>query len=270
MSTIKKYITKDVKGILHNVPAYRFIRIVFISFLISHISHLAIAQEERSLTREGNKFFDKQKYADAEASYKKALEKKNNFPEAMFNLGDAMYKQERYDDAIKQFELAAKSFTDSKIKAQCYHNLGNCQLDKKEYQTAVDAYKQSLKLNPNDRDTKYNLSYANSKLNEKNKQDQQNKDNKKNDKDQQKKDQKDQNKKDKGDKDKQDKKDQDKKDKGDKGDKDQKQPKGQQSKLTKEQAEKLLEALSPEEKKALEKMIKAQAKPVDARIEKDW
>ena len=72
----------------------------------------AEAQQERGLTRDGNKFFDKGKFADAEAQYKKALEKKNNFPEAVFNLGDALYKQQRYDEAAKQFELSAKLLTD--------------------------------------------------------------------------------------------------------------------------------------------------------------
>jgi len=212
-----------------------------------------MSQEERSLTREGNKYFDKQKYADAEASYKKALEKKSSFPEAVFNLGDAMYKQGRYDDASKQFELAAKMLPDTALKARCYHNLGNCSMEKKEYEDAVKAYKQALKLNPNDKDTKYNLAYANAKLRDKQQnkqgqknQDQQNKDNKQD----------------------QDKKDQQNKD--GKGDKDEKQKKGNGKEISKEQAEKLLEALKAEEQKTQEKMQKKMAKPQDAKLEKDW
>jgi len=213
------------------------------------------AQEERSLAREGNKYFEKQKYADAEASFKKALEKKSNFPEAIFNLGDAMYKQGRYDDAAKQFELAAKLLSDTIFKAKAYHNMGNCSMEKKEYEDAVKAYKQALKFNPTDKDTKYNLAYANAKLKDKqqNKQDQK-KDNKQ-----------DQNKKDEQNKDKQK---QDQQGKDDKGD--QKEKKGTGKELTKEQAEKLLQALKEEEQKTQEKMQKKMAKPQDVKLDKDW
>lgn len=218
------------------------------------------AQQERGLTRDGNKQFEKEKYSDAEASYKKALEAKNNFPEAVFNLGDAMYKQGRYDEAAKQFQLASTLIKDTMQKAQAYHNMGNCSMEKKEYEEAVKAYKQALKFNPKDKDTKYNLAYANAKLKDK----QQNKQDQKDNKNQQNKD----NKKD------QDKKDQDKKgdqkkegNKGDKGDKkDQKAP----GKLTKEQADKLLQALSAEEQKTQEKMQKKMAKPQEVKIQKDW
>lgn len=243
--------------------------------LFALVAFSGFAQEERSLTRDGNKLFTKGKYPDAEAAYKKALEKKNNFPEAVFNLGDAIYKQKRYDDAIAQFELAAKTFKDPKQKAQAYHNLGNAQLDKEEYEKAVDAYKQALKLNPEDRDTRYNLAYANAKLRQQQQQNQQNKNNKNNkDNKDQNKDNKDQDQKDqqgKGDKDKKDNKDQKDKDQQGKGDKDKPQPKpGQEPKLSKEQAEKLLEALKAEEQKTQDKMQKKTAKPVDVQIEKDW
>ena len=216
------------------------------------------AQGERSLTREGNKLFEKQKYADAEAAYKKALEKKDSFPEAVFNLGDAMYKQGRYEDATKEFQKAANLLKDTVLKAQSYHNMGNCSMEKQEYEEAVKAYKQALRLNPSDKDTKYNLAYANAKL----KDDQQNKQN-----------QKQQNKQNQDDKKNQDKKDQDKKDqqnKEGKGDQDQKPKKSTGKELSKEQAEKLLEALKAEEQKTQEKMQKKIVKPEDVKIEKDW
>ena len=261
-----------------------FLPFLIFSCLISHVSFLH-AQEERSLTRDGNKQFDKQKYADAEASYKKALETKNNFPEAVFNLGDAMYKQGRYDDAAKQFQLASKLLTDSLMKARAFHNLGNCSMEKNEYEEAVKAYKQALRLNPSDRDTKYNLAYANAKLkdNSQNKQDKkdqnkQDKDKKDDKKDQDKKgqDKKDQGKNDKDKKDQQGKGDKDKKDPKDGKDKDgQGNKKDQQSKknggtMTKEQADKLLEALKAEEQKTQEKMQRKTAKPQEVKVEKDW
>src|SRR5580698_7133788 len=80
-------------------------------------------QADKTDTRKGNKEFDKDNYTDAEADYKKALDKKNNMPEAVFNLGDAVYKQKRYDDAVKQFQLAAQTSADAKVKAKAYHNI---------------------------------------------------------------------------------------------------------------------------------------------------
>jgi tetratricopeptide (TPR) repeat protein len=213
------------------------------------------AQEERTLTRQGNKDFNKGNYTDAEANYKKALDKKNNFPEAIFNLGDAIYKQgKRYEEAAVKFDLAAKTFTDSSQKAKALHNLGNTFVSSEKYQEAVNAYKQALKMQPNDKDTKYNLAYAQAKL----KQQQQNQDNKKDDKkdqDQKKPDSPD-NKDNKGDNKKEENKD--------------KQGQQLQPKLSKEAAEKLLQALQNEEQKTQEKMNKKQARPVEVKIEKDW
>jgi Ca-activated chloride channel family protein len=249
--------TRIISHIIYrsSAAARALVRLFIILCLMSHVSCL-MSQEERSLTREGNKLFDKQKYPDAEASYKKALEKKSNFPEAIFNLGDAMYKQGRYDDAAKQFELAAKFLTDTIKKAESYHNMGNCSLEKKEWEDAVKAYKLALRLNPRDRDTKYNLAYANAKLKDNNqnqkKNNKQNKDNKDDKKDQDKKNQQDNDKQ--GGNDKQD----------------QKPKKSNGKELTKEQAEKLLEALKAEEQKTQEKMQKKTARPQDVKNEKDW
>ncbi len=219
----------------------------------------AFSQEERALTRQGNKDFNKGNFTDAEANYKKALDKKNNFPEAIFNLGDAIYKQgKRNEEAAVQFDLAAKTFTDNKQKAKALHNLGNALLSSDKYEESVSAYKQALKLNPNDQDTKYNLAYAQAKLKQ---QQQQNKDNK-NDKN------KDQEQKKPDSPDKKDKKDDNKgENKGDNKDKQGQQP---QPKLSKEAAEKLLQALQNEEQKTQEKMNKKQARPVEVKIEKDW
>jgi Ca-activated chloride channel family protein len=238
------YHCNDVRQNMFFPSSFKYI--VLLLFTV-HYSLFATAQEERSLTREGNKYFDKQKYSDAEASYKKAIEKKSN-------------KQGRYDDAKKQFEMAAKLLTNTNLKAQSYHNMGNCSMEKKEYEEAVKSYKEALKLNPRDKDTKYNLAYANAKLRE----DQKNKQNKQDKK---------QNKDNKDDKKNQDKKDQDKKgqqNKDGQGDKDQKPKKGNGKELSKEQADKLLEALKAEEQKTQEKMQKKQAKPQDVKIEKDW
>lgn len=225
---------------------------------------------EKTETRNGNKQFNKANYTDAEASYKKALDKKNNMPEATFNLGDALYQQKRYDEAAKQFQLAAQTNPDKAVKAKAYHNLGNVYMEQQKWEDAVKAYKEALKNNAKDSETKYNLAYANAKLKEQQQQNggKDNKDNK--DKKDDKKDQKD-NKDNKDNKDKQDPK-QDKKDGNDNKDKkDQQQPKqGQQPKLSKEEAEKMLQALQGEEQKTNQKMQQKQVKVVNVKIEKDW
>jgi Ca-activated chloride channel family protein len=152
--------------------------------------------------------------------------------------------------------MASKLLTDTGLKARSLHNLGNCSMEKKEYEDAVKAYKQALRLNPADKDTKYNLAYANAKLKDKqqNKPDQ-NKQNKDNKQDQDKKDQQN--------------KDQQKKDQQGKDDKgDQKDKKG--GGMSKEQTEKLLQALKAEEQKTQEKMQKKMVKPQDVKLEKDW
>ncbi len=222
-------------------------------------------QPEKTETRKGNKEFSKENYTDAEASYKKALDKKNNMPEATFNLGDAVYEQKRYDEAAKQFQLSAQTNTDTKIKAKAYHNLGNTFLENKKWEDAVKAYKNSLKLNPNDHDTKYNLAYANAMLHQQQQGGGQNdkKNQKDKDKDQQQKDQQKDNKQ--QDKDKQNQDQQANKDQ-------QKQPQqqGQKPKLSKQEAEQLLQALSNEEQKTNQKVQQKQAKPVNVKILKDW
>ena len=235
--------------------------------------------KEKTEIREGNKEFEKDNYADAEANYKKALEKKDNMPQAVFNLGDAVYKQKRYDEAIKQFQISALNNPDSNVKAQAYHNIGNAYLEQarayhnlaksdsaqEKLQEAIKSYKESLKINPADKDTKYNLAYANAMI-EKEKNDQKNnKDKDKKDKDK-KDDKKDQQNK------KPDSKPEDKpgdKNKDQQGKDDQKKGGGQEQ-MTKAKAEQLLQALKDEEQKTNQKVLQKQVKPSNVKIQKDW
>lgn len=217
-------------------------------------------QPEKTRTREGNKEFMKNSYADAEASYKKALDKKNNMPEAIFNLGDAVYQQKRYEEAAKQFQLSAQTNPDVSVQAKAYHNLGNTFLEQQKWADAVKAYKSALKLNSKDTDTKYNLAYANAMLQQQQGgaggNDQNQKDKKEDKKDQQ--NQENNNQK----QDEQQAKQQDSKE--------QQQGKQQQAKLSKEEAEKLLQALMNEEQKTNQKMQEKQMKAVRIKVQKDW
>lgn len=226
-------------------------------------------QPEKTQTRAGNKEYQKQNFSEAEASYKKALDLKNNMPEATFNLGDAVYEQKRYEDAQKQFQLSAQTNPDPLVKAISYHNLGNSFMEQKKWEDAIKAYKSSLKLNPVDAETKYNLAYANAMM-QKNQggggqnnkeQDQKQQDQK--DKEQQNQDQKDQ----KGDQDQQ----QDQQaNNQDQKNKDQQQEQGQKPRLSKQESDQLLAAMENEEQKTAQKMQKKQMKGVKVRIKKDW
>nr|WP_199077817.1 tetratricopeptide repeat protein [Pedobacter sp. ASV19] len=241
---------------------------------------MLFAQQEKREIHKGNQLYNEQKYAEAEASYQKSLEKSKQSVAGNFNLGDAFYKQKKFDKAAEQFNALASSSKDAGVKAQAYHNLGNTLMENKKYEESIEAYKKSLMNNPKDDQTRYNLAYAMEKLKQ---QQQQNKNNKnKDNKDQKNKDQKDKNKdqKDKDDKNKdnkdqkdKDKKDQDKKDQ-DKKNQDQKDQqngqKPQPDKLSKEDAKRMLEALNNEEKNTQDKLKNKKATGAKGRITKDW
>ncbi|MGZ4054877.1 MAG: tetratricopeptide repeat protein [Bacteroidia bacterium] len=236
-----------------------------ICFLLSKFS---IAQQEKKFIHEGNNLYNNKNYSAAEKQYEKALIKNKDSYKGSFNLGDAYYNQGKYEEAANQFQLLTHRATSKDTLSKAYHNLGNSLLKSKKYQESIDAYKNALKNNPNDDDTRYNLSYAQQMLRKQ--QDQQKKQDKNKDKDKDKKDKdKDTNK----DKDK-DKKDQDKnKDKQDKDkqDKDkQDQQKEDQNNISKEDAKRILDALQNDEKNVQDKVKKAKVNGAKVKIEKDW
>jgi len=226
------------------------------------------AQQAGKYIREGNRNYDKKKFNESETSYRKAQEKNKEAFEPSFNIGDALYKQGKYTEAANQFE----SITEHKLKdmdlANVYHNLGNSFLNEKKFKESIDAYKNALRKNPNDKETKYNLSYAMKML----QQQQQNKDknqdkNKDKNKDQKKDQNKDQDKKE------QDKKDQEKKEqnKQDQKSQQQNQPQNQQKQgISKEDAQRILQSLQNDEKQLLEKVKRQQAVKSKKTTAKDW
>lgn len=231
----------------------------------------AFAQQENKYIHQGNEWYKQGKYAEAEASYRSSVEKTKASVAGNFNLGDALYKQKKFDDAAQKFtEIAASSGSNKQVKAQAYHNLGNSLLEAKKLEESIEAYKKSLLNNPKDDQTRYNLAYAQEKLKQQQQQDKNKDKDKKNqdkNKDQQNKDKQDQDKKDQKDQDKNDQKDQDKKDQ-DKKDQQGQQP--QPNQLSKEDAERMLEALKNEEKNTQDKLKNKKAKGVKGRIVKDW
>jgi tetratricopeptide (TPR) repeat protein len=231
------------------------------------------AQQEKSYIHKGNELYKAQKYTEAEADYRKAVEKKQQNVTGNFNLGDALYKQKKFDQAGQQFNQLASSATDKGVAAKAYHNLGNTLLENKKLEESIEAYKKALLNNPKDEETRYNLAYAQEKLKQQqNKQKQQNKDNK--DKKNQNQDKQNQDKKDQQNKDNKDKKDQNKdkqnQDNKDQQNKDQQKQQQQPDKLSKEDAERMLDALNNEEQQTQDKLKDKKLKGAKVRVSKDW
>ena len=141
-------------------------RIVYLIFTVAvtlFVTTEAQAQKwpERSRVRRGNRAYERLDYDRAEERYREAQQLSDTCFEATFNLGDALYKQQRFDEAEKVFTaLAADSTRNNLDRAHSYYNLGNSLFQQKKYQEALAAYKRSLRLNPADLETKYNYAYT--------------------------------------------------------------------------------------------------------------
>jgi Ca-activated chloride channel homolog len=112
----------------------------------------------------GDTQYEKKEYKKAEEHYRKAIEKAPEKENATYNLGNSVYQQGRYDQALDLYERAAKNAKTNDDKADAHYNLGNTHYKKNEYQKAVDNYKESLRLRPKDPDLKQNLRLATEKL----------------------------------------------------------------------------------------------------------
>jgi tetratricopeptide (TPR) repeat protein len=129
-----------------------FIPIVLMSFQTT-------AQSVHKLKRIAEDQYDHGLYTEAEENYRKAnaIEKE---AQTSFNLGNSIYNQERYEEAVRQYEQTIERTSDKIDKANAYYNLGNAHFNNQAYDKSVDAYKESLKINPADLDTKKNLTMA--------------------------------------------------------------------------------------------------------------
>ena len=222
---------------------------------------LSFAQSHNTFVRQGNTSYDKNDYNEAEIKYRKALEAKPSSYTAVFNLGDALYKEKHYDAAAKQFEMAASIAPDKTSRAKAFHNLGNTYMSQEKWDESINAYKQALKNNPDDAETKYNLSYALAKKKEQDKKNQNQKNQDKDGKGDQKKDQG-------GNKDQQNKQGQQKDQQGN-GDK-----QAQQQKAGPAMSDRDLDAVNEEEKgtqkKVMMELMKKQPKKDDNKTNKPW
>ncbi len=223
---------------------------------------LSSAQSEKKHLKNGNEAYKKNDFVTAEKEYGKAIGKNKDSYKGAFNLGDAYYKQGKYEEAANQFQLLTHRATSKDTLAKAFHNLGNSLLKSKKYQESVDAYKNALKNNPNDSDTRYNLAYAQQYL--KQQQEQQKKEQEK--KDKEKKEDKNKEK----DKDKEKKEKEEKKKEKEEKEKNKDKPEDQKNKISKEDAQRLLDALQNDEKNLQDKMKKGKMQGTKVEIEKDW
>ena len=222
------------------------------------VSLSTFAQKEASDVRHGNKQYRKQNFTEAEINYRRGLETNKNSYEAHYNLGDALFKQDKYADAQTEFETAAKILDKDKDKARyakSMHNIGNCAFAQQQYDQAVAAYQESLRANPKDNDTRYNLVKAMEMLQQQQQQQQQ----------QQNQDQKQDQK-----QDQQQQQQQQQEQEQEQQQEQQQQQQAQQSEdqMDKETAEQILEALEQDEQDTQDKLQRQQGKK--RRVEKEW
>ena len=240
-------------------------------FILFLLPSLTLAQTERKLVQEGNQKFEAKKFSEAEIEYRKSLEKNKNSIPGKYNLGNSYYKQDKMDEAASQYQtlLADKNMSNAD-KSKAFHNLGNTYLKADKFKESIDAYKNALKLNPKDNDTRYNLAYAQAKLQQQQQQQQENKD-KKDDKDNK---DKQENKDKQGDDEKKDKqenkenKESEQEQKNKESQDEQKQAQKSKNEISKEDAEKILQALNNDEKKTQKKLTKKEV--VRSSIDKKW
>lgn len=255
---------------------------IITSLLLIFITTFSWGQNEKKLIRKGNKSYEQGNYQEAEIDYIKAVQSEDPTHKGLFNLGDALFQQDNYLEATAVFDSVATLNLDEETMSKVYYNLGNsllklaedsAEIGSKVLPASIESYKNSLRINPTDYDAKYNLAYAQKLLEQQQqqqqqqdqKQDEQNQDDKQDQQGQQKDENKEQE-----DQDKEDQKDQQNDKRDNKGDqKQQGQP--QQKEISKEDAERMLEALKNDEKKTLEKLKKIKAKAAKkSKSEKDW
>ena len=155
----------------------RFVLVVLVVLTSFH----SFTQEWRDSLVAARSFYNKGDYQKALKYYNSAQKKAPKSVDLSDEMGQTAYKAREFERAEKIYNQSGSKLNKSK-KAKTYHNIGNSRMQQKNYQGAIDAYKESLKNNPNDNETRYNLSEAIRRLNDQQKKD---KDNKKN-KDQQK------------------------------------------------------------------------------------
>ena len=243
-------------------------------------------QNERKVIRDGVRAYNEGDFSQAEVQFRKAGSINQESYEAEFNTGAALYEQEKFEETVKQYESLLSQTDDVEQSARIWHNIGNSLLEAQQYGPSIEAYKNSLRKDPTDDDTRYNLAYARQKLKEQQQQQQENQDQNQQDKNEDQQDQENEQEQDQeneqeqdGDQQEQDRnEDQQDREQENEQDRDgerQEQQEQQEQQpapreISKEDAERLLEAIQQQEKDVKEKVDKKKAAAAKVKTEKDW
>jgi len=231
--------------------------LTFLTVLLLIYTLPGYSQAEKKFIRHGNREYEKDRYSESEISYRRAIDKNSELPDAVFNAGDALYRQDKFEDAGKEFTETHDMSEDTKKKAASLYNLGNSLLMSDKIKESIDAYKGSLRLDPGNMEAKYNLAYAQDLLKQEQEQEQQQQQQQQNKQDQQKQEQQDGQ----GNENKDQTSDQQQQDE---------QNEQQQQKISKEDAERVLNALANDENDIQEKVKLAKAMKARIRTTKNW
>lgn len=247
-------------------------------------------QKSKDLVYEANALLEKDDFVSAEMEYRKAISKQKDNVAGVYNLAHSYYKKGNFDEALFRTQEAANNAETKEEKHRAFHNIGNILMQNKKCKEAVEAFKNALRSNPSDEETRYNFALAKECAEqqkdqdgggEDNKEDQKKEDQKDKDKEKENKEEQDKDKEEEeGDKDKKkgdDKKDEDAKSKDEKkddgkGDKEkpQQKPKQQPGKMSPQQIKNILEAMNNQEQKVQEKINAKKQKGARVKTEKDW
>ena len=224
--------------------------ILSILLLVNAVDGLAQEKTDRDYLRSGNKLYNDSLFIKAEVDYRKALEINPKSSDAMFNLANALLMQQKAKEAMEQYESVSKIEKDKEKLAQIYHNMGVILQSGKQYPQCIEAYKESLRNNPKDDETRYNLALAQKLLkdqeqNQQNQDQQQQQQEQKEDKQEQNKDQQEQNQ------------------------ENQQQQQQNKNEMSKENAQQLLNAVMQDEKNVQDK-VKKQLQIQGKKLDKDW
>lgn len=223
----------------------------YITLLFLLVASSAFAQKtERDYLRSGNKLYNDSLFIKAEVDYRKALEINPKSTDAMFNLGNSLLMQQKAKEAMEQFESASKVEKDKDKLAQIYHNMGVILQSSKQYPQCIEAYKESLRNNPKDDETRYNLALAQKLLKDQQQNQDQNQDKNQDQKQDQNKNQQEQ-------------------DKKDQQNQNQQQQQQNKDEMSKENAQQLLNAVMQDEKNVQDK-VKKQLQIQGKKLDKDW
>ena len=228
-----------------------------LSLLLTASAGQVLAQQktDRDYLRSGNKLYNDSLFIKAEVDYRKALEINPKSTDAMFNLANALLMQQKAQEAMEQYQSVSKIEKDKEKLAQIYHNMGVMLQSAKQLPQCIEAYKESLRNNPKDDETRYNLALAQKQLKDQ-QQNQQNQDQQQQQQEQ-KEDKQDQN------------KDQQEQEQKDQQQQNQQQQQQNKNEMSKENAEQLLNAVMQDEKNVQDK-VKKQIQIQGKKLEKDW